>query len=118
MLGCVVYREDTRAWSYFAARGDFDECSVDKSGHWLVILDNVDQRYGVDNRVINLDTGVESVLYDQDGAAGHLDMGRGYLVGEDDWANDPCAARLWKLDEALTKSATQGGAVYHTTSLS
>jgi len=44
MLGCVVYREDTRQFSYFPKLGDFDECHVDKSGRWLVILDNVDRQ--------------------------------------------------------------------------
>ena len=35
MLGCIVYREDTRTFRSFPKIGDFDECQVDKSGRWL-----------------------------------------------------------------------------------
>src|SRR5690606_8833486 len=77
-LGCLAYREDVGQW-YFAARvGDFDECQVDKSGRWLVIKENVDGRYGEDNRVIDLETGEERVLLDEKGAGGHSDLGFGY----------------------------------------
>jgi len=114
MLGCLVYREDTSTYSYFPSMGGFDECHVDKSGHWLVILDDVDGRNAQDNRIINLDTGAETVLLDEDGAGGHSDLGNGYLVGEDDWAGDPGTARLWKFDEAMQPTATQGVVTYHT----
>jgi hypothetical protein len=118
VLGCLVHREDTGARTLYPAQGAFDECSVDKSGHWLVILENVDNRNGVDNRIINLDTGAESVLLDEAGAMGHCDVGHGYIVGEDDWASEPGTARLWRFGEPLTPGATQGLAVYHTMSWS
>ena len=113
-LGCLVYREDTRNYSYFPAMGGFDECSVDKSGRWLVILDDVDGRYAQDNRIINLDTGAETVLLDEQGAGGHSDLGNGYLVGEDDWAADPGTARLWSFDQPMVPGSGQGIVTYHT----
>src|SRR5262245_37249390 len=118
MLGCLVYKEDTHGYSYFPSMGGFDECHVDKSGHWLVILDNVDRRNQQDNRIINLDTGAETVLLDEQGAGGHSDLGFGYLVGEDNWAADPGTARLWKFDQPMQQTATQGIVAYHTTNWS
>jgi hypothetical protein len=72
-----------------AAKGDFDECQIDKSGRWLVIKENVDGRNGEDNRIIDLQTGQESVFLDEDGAAGHSDVGYGYLVAEDNFYRIP-----------------------------
>jgi hypothetical protein len=95
-LGCLVYREDTRQHFFFPPKGDYDECQIDKSGRWLVIKENVDGAFNEDNRVIDIDTGVEQVLWDQNGAAGHSDMGFGYIVGEDDkWAANPYGVRVW-----------------------
>jgi hypothetical protein len=118
MLGCLVYKEDTAAFSFFPSMGGFDECHVDKSGKWLVILDNVDGRNQQDNRIINLDTGAETVLLDEQGAGGHSDLGFGYLVGEDDWAADPGTARLWNFDQPMQQTGTQGVVTYHTTNWS
>jgi hypothetical protein len=97
MLGCIVYREDTDQFSYYPKVGDFDECQIDKSGHWLVIKENVDGQYGEDNRIINVDTGDERLLLDQAGAAGHSDMGHGILVAADNWDNLPNAVKRWDL---------------------
>ena len=37
------------------------------------------------------------MLWDQNGAAGHSDMGYGYIVGEDDkWAANPYGVRVWQ----------------------
>ena len=99
MLGCAAYRADTGQFSYFPAQGILDECHLDKSGRWLVMLDNVDLAYGEDNRIIDLQTGTETLLMDQAGAAGHADMGSGYMVAEDNWASVPGAIRMWKLDQ-------------------
>ena len=113
-LGCLVYREDTQNYSYFPAMGGFDECHVDKSGRWLVILDDVDGRNAQDNRIIDLDTGAERVLLDEQGAGGHSDLGHGYLIGEDDWAAEPGTARLWRFDQPMVAGADQGVVAYHT----
>ena len=98
MLGCVAYREDRQQWFFFPKRGDFDECQIDKSGRWLVIKENVDGKNGEDNRIIDLETGAEQVLLDENGAAGHSDIGHGYLVAEDNFNSQPGAVRVWRFD--------------------
>jgi hypothetical protein len=90
MLGCIVYREDTRTFRSFPKIGDFDECQVDKSGRWLLIKENVDGVNGEDNRIIDLEAGTETLFLDQEGAAGHSDIGHGYMVAQDNWY--PCPA--------------------------
>ncbi|HKY33165.1 MAG TPA: LamG-like jellyroll fold domain-containing protein [Candidatus Polarisedimenticolia bacterium] len=109
MLGCLAYHEEPKRFSYYPARGRLDECHLDKSGRWMVMLDNVDGAYGEDNRIVDLSTGTERLLLDQQGAAGHADVGHGYMVNEDDWNSLPGAVRLWRLD-TLTSSL-----VYHMT---
>jgi len=79
MLGCFVYNESTGRYSYYPTRGNLDECNLDASGRWLIILEDND------NRVIDLNTGTEETLRDEDGALGHLDMGYGYAVGADNY---------------------------------
>jgi Concanavalin A-like lectin/glucanases superfamily/Purple acid Phosphatase, N-terminal domain len=95
MLGCVVYHEDTRQFQYFPKIGDFNECSVDKSGRWLMSLENVDGLYDLEMRIFDLTTGAERMVWDQDGAVGHADMGYGYVVGSDNWNAVPNAELLW-----------------------
>ena len=95
MLGCVVYHEDTRLFQYFPKIGDFNECSVDKSGRWLMSLENVDGLYDLEMRIFDLSTGAERMVWDQDGAVGHADMGYGYVVGSDNWNALPNAELLW-----------------------
>src|SRR5262245_24612744 len=116
MLGCVVYNETTRQFTYVPKVGDFDECQVDKSGKWLVIKENVDGAAGEDNVIFNLQTGAQTATFlDQQGAAGHSDNGHGYMVAADNWNNLPGATRLWKLDQPLPGTAPQGLLVYRTT---
>ena len=81
--------------------GDYDECQIDKSGRWLVIKENVDGRNGEDNRIIDLETGAEHVLLDENGAAGHSDIGYGYMVAEDNFNPQPGAVRVWRFDMDL-----------------
>ena len=98
MLGCVVYREDTKQFSYYPRVGDFDECQIDKSGRWLVIKENIDGADGEDNRIIDLSTGTERTLLDRNGAAGHSDMGYGYMIAADNYANMANTQKLWQLN--------------------
>jgi len=69
----------------------------------------------LDVRVIDLETGTETVLSDQDGAPGHYDSGDGYLVASDNWSVVPGAWRLWKLG---TTPLGPGTVVYHDVALS
>jgi hypothetical protein len=102
MEGCAIYREDQRKFVYFARKGnDFDECQIDKSGKWLLIKEQLDGSAGEDNRVIDIDSNSERVLNDPDGAAGHSDLGYGYLVAEDNFNNRPGAVRVWDFTKDL-----------------
>ncbi len=103
-LGCLFYREDTNELSFFPKIGAFDECHLDKSGRWLVTLENIDGQYDVDMRVFDMSAGAEIArILDQDGAPGHMDMGYGYLVGQDNWHSLPNAAITWKLGASPAK---------------
>jgi hypothetical protein len=119
MEGCAIYREDQRKFVYFARRGnDFDECQIDKSGKWLVIKEQLDGANGEDNRIVDLDSNTERVLNDPDGAAGHSDVGYGYLVAEDNFNSHPGAVRVWDFARDLrggqpnSPVAGQGTLVY------
>ena len=102
MEGCAIYREDQRKFVYYARKGnDFDECQIDKSGRWLLIKEQLDGAAGEDNRVIDVDSNTERVLHDPDGAAGHSDLGYGYLVAEDNFNNRPGAVRVWDFNKDL-----------------
>jgi hypothetical protein len=121
-LGCIAFREDLQQF-YFAPRiGNYDECQIDRSGRWLVIKENVDARNGEDNRIIDLETLTERVLLDENGAAGHSDLGFGYMVSADNWNPKPGAARTWRFDldvqggEPVASVPGQGTLVYHLTS--
>jgi hypothetical protein len=85
LVGCVAYRDNPaqgeRSYLFFTPPGgrQLDECSVDKSGDWLMML------AGDDNIIFNLHTGASSnPLPNGAGAHGHFDLGYGYSVGADD----------------------------------
>jgi hypothetical protein len=109
MLGCLVYREPTGQFSYFPKLGDFDECNIDRSGRWLLIYDNVDGRNGLDNRIVDLQTGTETLVLDEDHAAGHHDMGYGYMVAADNWNQLANAQLLY----TFGTNPVPGPVVYH-----
>src|SRR5881296_3503117 len=111
MLGCVVYHEDTQVFQYFPKIGDFNECSVDKSGRWLMSLEDVDHLYDLEMRIFNLATGTERLVWDQDGAVGHADMGYDYVIGADQWNTFPNAILSWD----FTKDPLSGFLVHHNT---
>jgi len=99
-IGCGVYLETRSEFRFYprtlAEFGAFDECQIDKSGRWLVIKEQIDGRFGNDNRIIDLETNAETQLLDENGAPGHSDTGFGYFVGEDDWNDAANAMRLWR----------------------
>ncbi|OGR82643.1 MAG: hypothetical protein A3J74_00875 [Elusimicrobia bacterium RIFCSPHIGHO2_02_FULL_57_9] len=109
-LGCIVFSESTGQLTFYPKKGTFDECQVDKGGNWLLIKEDVDGLYGTDNRIIDLRTGAEKTLLDQDGATGHSDNGYGYQVGHDNWDNYWGVSKLWKFAD----NPMQGTRVYYT----
>ena len=123
-LGCIAYDDrHPNVPTFVAAKGDYDECQIDKSGRYLVVKENVDGRNGEDNRIIDLQTGAETVFLDENGAAGHSDLGYGYMVAEDNFNAMPGAVRVWQLGQDLAGSnnghaAGQGTLVYELSSWS
>ncbi|MGH7770247.1 MAG: Ig-like domain-containing protein, partial [Candidatus Binatia bacterium] len=88
-LGCGVYWENTATYRYYPRRtSNYDECNLDKSGRWLVILDG---QANLDNRIIDLQNDTETTILDQNGGLGHLDMGDGYAIGADNSNSMPQA---------------------------
>ena len=101
----------------------YDECQIDKSGRWLVIKEKIgtDPSSEVDDRVIDLQSGVERDLLDRNGAGGHSDTGFGYLVASDNHNSLPGAVRLWDFNldlqggEPVASVEGQGTLVFQTT---
>jgi len=116
MLGCGVYSEAAGRYWYFPARGDYDECQIDKSGRYLLIKENVDGIDGEDNVIEDLATGIERIYYDRQGAGGHSDNGFGYEIGEDNFFAYPGSVRLYRFDQAQSDPSNGNGTlVWHST---
>ena len=128
-LGCVAYKVSTNHYYYFPVQGNFDECQIDKSGRYLEIKEKLPSdpcsSCDEDDVIEDLQTGTQTVLYDQAGAGGHSDLGYGTMVAADNWNNDANAWRLWDLSAPfptaqglggstnLLNGLLQGGLVYH-----
>jgi hypothetical protein len=102
-LGCVVYRSDIGKWQFYPPPAGYalDECHVDKSGRWLMILETDSSGFET-NRIVDLQKGKITTIDDVQGALGHLDMGFGYAVGADNWNPEPNATILLKFPVATT----------------
>jgi hypothetical protein len=101
-IGCVVSRGS--GFRYYATPGGmvFDECHVDKSGRWLILLLNRSNGVRI-NRIVDLQTGKQTTIDGGDGALGHLDAGYGYAVGADNSNALPNATILLKFPVQSTK---------------
>ena len=109
-LGCVA--SDSSRFVYVPIRTGYalDECHVDKSGRWLLMLET--QGSGaLDNRVVDLATGTVTLISDVAGALGHLDTGFGYAIGADNYNSLPNASILLKFP--LTTTQRPLGPVVH-----
>ena len=112
-LGCVVYKSGgKKPFQFFApAKGfELDECHVDKSGDWLMLLE-VNPNGSVQNRVVDLRGGTITTIEDVNGSLGHLDMGFGYAVGADNFNSLPNATILLKFP--VTSTQRPVGPVVH-----
>jgi hypothetical protein len=85
--------------------GTYDECQITKSGRYLVIKE------GTANRIVELATGSEWTITDQQGAVGHSDTGWDSVVGEDDQTQPGGCFRRW---DFTPDGPQDGGVVYHT----
>ena len=102
-LGCVV--SDSRTFVYVPIRGGYvlDECHVDKSGRWLLVLESHAFGGALDNRIFDLASGAAVDVSDAAGALGHLDTGFGYAIGADNYNGLPNASILLKFPLATTE---------------
>jgi hypothetical protein len=89
-LGCVVSRAGRFRFYAPESGAALDECHVDKSGRWLMLLETRATGSPI-NRIVDLQNGKITVVEDADGALGHLDMGHGYAVGADNFDGLPNA---------------------------
>ncbi len=98
-LGCLVYLEATKQVRYYPRAGKYDECHVDRSGRYVLILEQLDGRNGLDNRYIYLESGAEERVMNLPGvgSVGHFDLGYGYVVGGDNSNALPNAAITWSI---------------------
>jgi hypothetical protein len=101
-LGCVVYRASRFAFYPTQSGHTFDECHVDKSGRWVLILE-VRPDGSLINRIVDTKTGKASIIEDAAGALGHLDMGSGYAVGADNYNPLPNATIVLKFPVRSTQ---------------
>ena len=111
-LGCVTYQSSAQRFRYFAPPTGYalDECHVDKSGRWLMLLETRSDG-SRRNRVVDLRRGRISAIDDVNGALGHLDMGFGYAVGADTFNPLPNATILLKFP--VTSTVRPIGPVVH-----
>jgi hypothetical protein len=70
-----------------------DECQIDKSGKWLLIKEDDD------NRIIYIPTGVERFISNQNGALGHGDCGFEFAMGENDYSQFAGALDIIKFED-------------------
>jgi hypothetical protein len=101
-IGCVVSRPS--GFLYYGTPGGmvFDECHIDKSGRWLILLMNRNNGSRI-NRIVDIQTGKQTTIDGTDGALGHLDTGYGYAVGADNYNSLPNATILLKFPVQSTK---------------
>jgi hypothetical protein len=86
-LGCVALSHGRL--SFFGREGAYDECKIDKSGEWLLIEQNND------NKIIHLATGDVLSIPDQGLALSHCDTGFGYAIGEENYSDPGGVFRRW-----------------------
>jgi len=98
-IGTVVYTEGAGCnWHWFPKIGEntLDESQIDRSGRRLLIKETPPGHPGEDCRIIDLETGEERLITDQEGAPGHSDSGYGYVVGADN-QQSLATWRLWDM---------------------
>lgn len=102
-LGCVVYREAAQKFIFFRTPAGYvlDECHVDKSGKWLLLIETRTTNGVRVNRIAEIRRPRKiTTITDVNGALGHLDMGYGYAVGADTYHPLPNATILLKFPVA------------------
>jgi hypothetical protein len=101
-IGCVVKRPSGFLYYRTPNGFTFDECHIDKSGRWLVLL-QARVNGGRVNRIVDTQTGQTTLIEATEGALGHLDTGYEYAVGADTYNPLPNATILLKFPVATTQ---------------
>ncbi len=107
VIGCMVYNENTRQYSFYPQIRKLDECHIDKSGRYLAFFDDIDGNNYLDNLFIDLQTGAQNTIYN---AMGHHDMGYGYILGGDGWNALPNAQITYSFTPTFVRT---GPAVFY-----
>src|SRR5262249_10344287 len=95
--GCGIYREATETFTSFPSTSAFDDCTIDKSGRYLILSE------GDQTRVIDLQTTSEmSLVGGPGGSIGPGDTGFGYTVNEDTRGSASAAMTRWFLDRPFS----------------
>ena len=110
-IGCVISRPSGFLYYDTASGGMvFDECNIDKSGRWLILLMNRTDGTRI-NRIVDMQSGQQTTIDNANGALGHLDTGYGYAVGADNYNPLPNATILLKFP--VQSTARPIGPVVH-----
>ncbi len=112
-LGCLVFSETTGQFSYFPKKGALRRMPYRQKRP----LSHDPRQYRRPQRVrriviVDVQTGVETVIYDEKGGVGHADMGYNYVVGADGYNPLPNAFITWSFAPSLVKGPT----VFHSSS--
>jgi hypothetical protein len=116
-VGCLTYQVNTDTIRTFnkigtglsSGAGLFDECNIDKSGRWVIMLEDSNSDGNLDHRVFDQTTGSQVLNYTTNlGTLGHLDTGYNYVVGADNFNPLPNASIRWD----LSTTPTQGPVVH------
>ena len=102
-LGCLVYFEATKQYRFYPKIGIFDECNLDKSGRWVISLEDIGIPGDEANRIFDNQTGQETRIGGPYGTLGHLDTGYGYAVGADGYNSLPNATILSTFEPTIAQ---------------
>jgi hypothetical protein len=78
-LGTAVYRDGALLVSKEPILGELDESAISGNGRYLIIKEGEDD----DNRIIDLEHETEYIMRKAEGALGHSDCGRDWVIGDD-----------------------------------
>jgi hypothetical protein len=83
-LGCVTFNSSTNVFRFYPKQGTYDECLLDKSGRWTLLLQDINANGDNDMVVFDNTTGNQVLSFTGPvNTAGHSDTGFNYLVTQD-----------------------------------
>lgn len=83
--------------------GSPDECQIDKSGRYLFVKEDDN------NRIINIETNTEIIIGNEAGALGHSDCGQMFAIGENDYSDKPGALDMINFETGERKNIYSTG---------